>query len=171
MWAENIRRKAKLMKDKDAVEMLLNIVEIACVEHRPSEISVFMQAGFTPVQSQLLVMLTRAYPHCVPHSRMCQYRHDGEITDIRTLGTQVCILRRQIRALGWPMQIKTHWGEGYSIQVADGWRWPTVDAPAQGSKDRAKLDAETIVRSFQAAETSAQRIAIIENLAKKIAQL
>lgn len=121
-----IRREVLDMKPQDAIEYLLNCIEILCEAQDVSVLAEVVDAGFTATESQFLILFfgDSVVTKEKAMSSLYSVRSADEIPEPKILDVMVCKIRAKLRKLGWDASIKTIWGVGYRGERHDGFLFP-----------------------------------------------
>lgn len=106
---DNIRNEAETMPPREAVEFLLNVIEMCVPESNSSDLRKWYDMGFTKTQGKILAILEQKSGEIVSYDTLC-YRCG--IASERSLHVLIC----QIRKKNLQTTIKTVHSTGYVME-------------------------------------------------------
>lgn len=101
------------MKPIDAVEFLLDLIEVSVPEHGQLQVEKYYNLGFTVTESKVLIVLEQ-HKGTIMGSEVLVYRLG--LPNDRTLEVHVCNIRRKIQKNNLAISIKTIHGTGYMME-------------------------------------------------------
>ena len=108
-----LRNQIENMKPIDAVEFLLDVIEVSVPEHGRLQVEKYYNLGFTVTESKVLIVLEQ-HKGIIMGSEIMVYRLG--LPNDRTLEVHVCNIRRKIQKNNLAISIKTIHGTGYMME-------------------------------------------------------
>lgn len=120
------RRKVQDMPLRDAVEYLLNAIEVICPAQDDSQLMEVIALGFAPSEAQILLLIFSRpmAPKEVMFNSIYGLHAGPNIPDQKIIDVWVCKIRAKLLVLGWPIRIETVWGRGYRGVRENGFLFP-----------------------------------------------
>ena len=108
-----LRREAEQMAPRQAVSMLLDILESSFSEMAPSKIAPLIRAGFSPQQARILCILADANGVVVSYGQiLIRLENMGNSPSENSVRQQVYHIRRKLKEIESLARLEVVWGEG-----------------------------------------------------------
>lgn len=119
-----LRREAEQMAPRQAVSMLLDILESSFSEMAPSKIAPLIRAGFSPQQARILCILADAHGAVSYSQILTRLDNTGTSASEMSVHQQIFRIRRKLKEIASTARIETVWGEGLMLTGELPSLWP-----------------------------------------------
>lgn len=116
-----IRSLVEGMKTAEAVDFLLNYIELNDRAHDPQEVALHIRDfGLTPKEAQLFAILFEKPGRVFDKEHLLSrlYPNPDDYAVSKIIDVYVCKIRKKLKDAWHPGEIKTQWGLGYYYEKA-----------------------------------------------------
>lgn len=119
-----LRREVETMAPRDAVSILLDILESSLSEMAPSKLAPLIRAGFSPQQARILLILDDANGAVSYSHILTRLDNTGTSASEMSVHQQIFRMRRKLKEIASTARIETVWGEGLMLTGELPSLWP-----------------------------------------------
>ena len=103
------------MAPRDAVSILLDILESSLSEMAPSKLAPLIRAGFSPQQARILLILDDANGVVSYSQILTRLDNTGTSASEMSVHQQIFRMRRKLKEIASTARIETVWGDGLML--------------------------------------------------------